>query len=207
MKRIGSSVLLVAAGAFAYDLLCYFGTTHSLHALTTALALAPILVVLIGLAWRTRGLPGAAAALATGVAATWLAWHALERNSPLLLLTQQFSLWGLLFVMFARTLRAGRVPLCTALADRLHGPLTPAEERYTRRVTVAWSLFFAAMGFTGVLLFFDAPPRVWATFTNLWALPLVAAMFVGEYALRHLVLPRTTHAGLLDALRLYAARR
>ncbi|MFO1206780.1 MAG: hypothetical protein U1E63_13825 [Burkholderiales bacterium] len=207
MRRIDSGVLVLAAGAVAYDLACYFGTAHSVPVLAASLALTPLLLMLTGLAWRVRGATAAAAVAAIAVAAISLTWPALERNAPLLVLIQQIAMWGLLFVMFARTLCAHRVPLCTEWADRLHGPLTPAEQRYTRRVTLAWSLFFAGMGIAGVLLFLSAPLRVWAAFTNLWALPLVAAMFVGEYAVRHRVLRSTAHASLFAALRLYAARR
>ena len=32
--------------------------------------------------------------------------------------------------------------LCTQLADKVHGPLSALELRYTRRVTAAWTLFF-----------------------------------------------------------------
>ncbi|MBS0612919.1 MAG: hypothetical protein JSS24_07095 [Proteobacteria bacterium] len=202
-----SRAVLLTAGLISYDLLCYYGTTRQAPALTTGLALAPAILIVTGLAWRARGRAGALIAALACASALWPLWQLLTRHFPLLLLAQQLSMWGVLFLMFARTLRAGRVPLCTEWADRLHGPLTSAERRYTRRVTLAWSLFFAGMGFIGALLFLIAPPHYWSAFNHLWALPLVALMFLGEYVVRHVALPTTAHAGLLAALRLYAARR
>jgi len=207
MRREVSRAVLLTAGLISYDLLCYYGTTHEAPALTTGLALTPAFMIVIGLAWRARGKTGALVAAAACAAALWPLWRLLTQHFPLLLLAQQLSMWGVLFLMFARTLRAGRVPLCTEWADRLHGPLKPAEQRYTRHVTLAWSLFFAGMGLTGALLFVLAPPRYWSAFNHLWALPLVALMFLGEYGIRHVALPSTAHAGLLAGLRLYATRR
>ena len=199
--------VLLSAVLVIYDLSCYLSTTHSLPALAAGLALSPALLVLGGIAWRSLGRGVAAMLLVVCVAAMWALWPSLVHNAAMLLLVQQLTMWGLLCLMFARTLRAGHTPLCSEWADRLHGPLTAAERRYSRRVTLAWSLFFAAMGLTGALLFLFASPRSWSAFNNLWSLPLIAAMFLGEYLVRHVVLPDTAHAGLLAALRLYAARR
>lgn len=199
--------VVFTAGIIAYDLLCYFSITHPLPHLAAALAVSPVLLVLGGLAWRTLGRLMAGLTLAAGTVALWFLWDDLEHNFPLVLLAQQLSMWGVLCLMFARTLRAGRTALCTEWADRLHGPLTAAEQRYSRRVTQGWSLFFAAMGIISALLFVLAPPHTWSAFNNLWSLPLVAAMFVGEYLVRLKALPHTAHAGLLAALRLYSVRR
>lgn len=194
------------AGIIAYDLLCYFSITHPHPDLAAGLAVSPVLLVLTGLAWRTFGGLTAGLALAAGMAALWLLWADLASNFPLLLLAQQLVMWGVLCLMFARTLRAGRTALCTEWADRLHGPLTAAEQNYSRHVTVVWSVFFAAMGILSALLFVFASPHTWSAFNNLWALPLVAAMFVGEYLVRLRALPHTAHASLFAALRLYARR-
>lgn len=196
-----------AAGIITYDLLCYFSITRPHPALATALAVSPVLLGLGGIAFRAFGRVMAGLTLAAGVIALWFLWDRLERNFPFLLLAQQLSMWGILCFMFARTLRAGRTALCTGWADRLHGPLTPAERRYSRHVTLAWSVFFAAMGIISAMLFAFASPQVWSAFNNLWSLPLIAAMFIGEYLVRLRALPHTAHASLFAALRLYAARR
>jgi len=95
--------------------------------------------------------------------------------------------WGIyaaLFLTFALTLRPGHEPLITAMARRMHGPLTDELARYTRRVTIAWSAFFAAQLATSIGLFCFAPLVVWSFFVNILDFPLVAAMFAAEYAVR-----------------------
>ncbi len=100
--------------------------------------------------------------------------------------------WGLytgLLATFALTLRRGHTPLITAMAYRLHGADIPAElVAYTRRVTFAWSIFFAGQLTTSVLLFCFAPLTAWSFFVNILDIPLVAAMFAAEYAVRLRVL-------------------
>ena len=64
-----------------------------------------------------------------------------------------WSLYASLLATFALTLRRGHEPLITAMAYRLHGTLSDEMIRYTRGVTIAWSLFFAAQLLTSVSLF------------------------------------------------------
>jgi uncharacterized membrane protein len=85
-----------------------------------------------------------------------------------------------LLVFFARTLRPGRVPLVTGLSHQLHGALPPAVDRYTRRVTWAWCLFFGGQLLGSVLLLWLAPIAWWSTFVNILNAPLLAILFLGE---------------------------
>lgn len=116
-------------------------------------------------------------------------------------------MYGLLAFGFGRSLRAGRTALCTQFADQLHGPLTPAEIRYTRQVTFAWTLLFTAIAATTLLLFVSAPRKVWSLFANFGTIPLVAAMFVVEYAVRRRLLPKTDRRGVLASVRIFLASR
>jgi hypothetical protein len=96
-----------------------------------------------------------------------------------------WAIYASLLTTFALTLRQGHTPLITAMAGRLHGKLLSDEIiRYTRKVTIAWCLFFAAQLLTSVLLFVFAPLTVWSFFVNVLDIPLVVAMFAGEYAYR-----------------------
>jgi uncharacterized membrane protein len=113
--------------------------------------------------------------------------------------------WGLyasLLASFALTLRQGYTPLITAMAYKLHGAEIPAElVVYTRRVTTAWSCFFAAQLTTSVLLFCFAPLTAWSFFVNVLDIPLVVAMYAAEYAVRIRVLrdpPRHSFATIFE---------
>jgi uncharacterized membrane protein len=86
--------------------------------------------------------------------------------------------------VFATSLAPGHKPIITIFAERSRGELLPSVARYTRRVTWAWCVFCAGqlLGSLGLLLF--APAQVWSTFVNVLNLPLLVAMFCGEFAWR-----------------------
>ena len=117
--------------------------------------------------------------------------------------TQSICTNAALGLIFGRSLAAGREPLCTHLATMVRGPLQPPVARYTRQVTVAWTIFFTAMIAASSLLFILAPVAVWSAFANLLSMPLVAAMFIAEYAVRKRVLPDLPRTHVLESLRAY----
>jgi uncharacterized membrane protein len=110
--------------------------------------------------------------------------------------------YGFLLWWFGRTLRDGREPLVTRIALRVHGALMPKIHTYTRQVTVAWCLFFAAQLAVSLILFVFAPLEIWSIFVMV-NLPLVVLMFAGEYlvrVLRHPDHPRATVGSMLRAI-------
>jgi uncharacterized membrane protein len=110
----------------------------------------------------------------------------------------------LLLCGFGRTLRRGGEPLITALARSIHGALTPEIEAYTRRVTLAWCLFFAAQLAGSLLLAAFAPLPAWSFFVNVLNIPLLALMFAGEYLYRVARYPDHPRASLASMLRAFA---
>jgi uncharacterized membrane protein len=173
--------------------------------LGTALALGPITVVAVILAWRTAP-PAVAALVCAGLAALMFAlWPALRQNYPLINLVQDSSVYSLLAGTFGRSLLPGRVALCTQLAQKEHGPLSAPELRYTRQVTAAWTVFFLVVTALSILLFVSAPLRIWSLYINFCVLPLVGAMFTAEYLVRRRLLPEVKRTGPLAAVRAYFA--
>ena len=123
-----------------------------------------------------------------------------------LYLGQHVAVHLLLAFVFGSTLAAGREPLVSALARRVHGSLTPAMAAYSRRVTVAWTFYFVAMAVLSIVLFATAPFVAWAAFANLVTPLAIVAMFVGEYLLRYRLHPEFERATLAQAVRAYADR-
>jgi uncharacterized membrane protein len=114
-----------------------------------------------------------------------------------------FLLW-----LFGRTLLPGREPLVTGLARSVRGALPPHQEVYTRGVTVAWCVFFAAQVAVSALLFLLAPLDAWSLFINVLNLPLLVLMFAAEYLYRTVRHPgddRTTIVGALQAFLKHAS--
>lgn len=86
--------------------------------------------------------------------------------------------------VFATSLLPGRKPIVTIFAERSRGELPPAVLLYTRRVTWAWCLFCGGQLLGSMLLLLFAPAQMWSTFVNLCNMPLLMAMFGGEFAWR-----------------------
>ena len=205
MARRIARGLGIAALVIGYPLLAHY-TNESAHSgsLGAVVAIAPVVLLALVQAWRSSWRFGMVGMLALLGVALWAGWPALEQHFGLVYWLQDVGMLLILFMTFGRTLIAGRQPLCTRFAEAVHAaPLTPQHELYARQVTVAWTLFFAAMALVSTLLFFLAPLASWSVFANFLTLPLVALMFIAEYWVRRWVLPDTQNAHILDALRAY----
>jgi uncharacterized membrane protein len=190
----------------AYSVLSHYSNLNpQAHDLRTVLALALMLTLGLVLLWRWSG---ALMALLAAAAAAYLLrafWPLFAQNFSTVYLVQQIGFYSIIAFTFGRSLRKGSVPLCTQLADKIHGPLSALELRYTRNVTVAWVIFFLCDVAANFLLFEFAPLRLWSVFVNFCSLPLILLMFVAEYAVRRRVLPQVHRSGLIATLRVYFA--
>jgi uncharacterized membrane protein len=189
------------AGAAACLALAYLSSTGRLPPLlSVGISLAPPLVGAVVLSWRTRSrwlvLP---AVLALAVAA---AFHLdeLAQHIATLWFVQHAGVHALLAIVFGRTLLPGEVPLATRIARAVLPSMPPEVVRYSRRVTVAWTVYFIAMTVLSVLLFFGASTAAWSAFATLVSGPLVAVMFVLEFALRRRVLPASHCASITQTV-------
>jgi uncharacterized membrane protein len=183
----------------------YSNSAAHTHDLGVGLAVGPVLTIGLLLLWRwTHWLVALLAAAAVALLLRH-SWPLLEQNFSLVYLVQEAGFYSLMAASFAQSLRGGNVALCTRLADKVHGPLTPQEVLYTRRVTAAWALFFVAITATTLGFFVFAPLRIWSLFANFCVVPLMGLMFVAEYAVRRRVLPQVQRKGILAAVRVYFA--
>ena len=148
----------IVALLIAYPLLAHY-TNESAHggSLGALVAIAPVVLIALVLAWRSPRRFIMLGVLVLLCIALWAGWPALENHFGLVYWLQHVGMQLILFIMFGRTLIAGRQPLCTRFAKAVHAVVTPQHEIYTRQVTIAWTLFFAAMALASTLLFFLAP--------------------------------------------------
>jgi uncharacterized membrane protein len=203
-RRVQLAAIIAFAAAYA-GLSHYSNSVAKTHDLAVGLALGPVLGVGILLVWRwTHPAIALLGAAAVGMVLRHY-WPVLEKNFSVVYLLQEAGFYGLMAVSFGQSLAGERVALCTQLADKVHGPLTPQEVLYTRRVTAAWTLFFILITAATLSLFVFAPLRIWSLFANFCVLPLIGLMFVAEYAVRRRVLPQVSRPGILAAVRVYFA--
>lgn len=198
---------LIAAGAIAYPFLAYYSTTPDVIARTpwlgVATALAPALAILAWISWRSPRKVEMTLVWAAIGAALWLFWGTFERNFSWVYLLQHAGTNLMLAAMFGVTLVGDRQALCTRFAEAVHGGLTPEIERYSRQVTLAWTLFFVAMALTSVALFALTPLESWAVFANFLTFPLVLLMFAIEYRVRLYKMPDVPKHSILDGMRAF----
>jgi uncharacterized membrane protein len=190
------AVLIVGYAALSH----YSASSPDAKGLGAALSVGPVLLIGLILAWRwTQPLT---ALLIAAVSCTLLYryWPAVERNFEWGDLVQQCGVYGLIAASFARSLFAGRIPICTQLASTMHGTLTPAEIAYTRRATVAWVVFYVLTTVAILVLFFATPLRVWSLFVNFGVFGLMIVMGIADHALRRRMLPRHPAGGILTII-------
>jgi uncharacterized membrane protein len=120
---------------------------------------------------------------------------------------------GFVAWLFARTLRRGRTPLIGRAIVALDGAAQlddPATVHYARRLTWIWAIYQVALAVLGALIALHA--RGWLDGLPAWAfsprvfgallLPLaVVALFLGEFALRPLLLPQAPRHSLFVFVR------
>lgn len=170
---------LVASAAFY---LVPIGLASRLDPALTLAALMAVDAACVALLVRSRGSLAALAALVA------LAGLTATLRGHLLVALPSMALYAGLSAVFGLTLLPGRMPLITTIALARHGAaLGLPARRYLRGLTLAWSLFFAALAVASALLARFAPFDAWSLFVNLLSWPLIGAMFVGDYLLRRLV--------------------
>jgi len=200
-------VFAVAAFAVAYVLASHWLMTGApASPWNPVLVVGPMLGAAAVVAWQRRQWLLAALAALAAAGLVFQAWRGHDVPVASIYVAQHVAIHLLLALVFGLTLQAGREPLITALARRVHGTMTPGMAAYSRKVTLVWTGYFIAMACLSLVLYAVAPFDVWATFANLVTPFAILVMFVGEYLLRYRLHPEFERATLAQAVRAYADR-
>ena len=191
--------------AVAFAILAHAAIIEGISpAVGATLSLVPVALLALWAARRSRHRQAAIAVIAAGGVALWLGWGQLERHFPDLFFLEHAGSNLVLAIVFGRTLLAGREPLCTLFARIVHGHLPPEVERYARQVTVAWTVFFAALFTTSCTLYLGRYLEAWSLLANILTPLLVGTLFVVEYAVRGRLLPDHERVGILGGVRAFS---
>lgn len=195
----GQAILLAGTIGILEHRLISAGSPWLVAAVTTQVA-ALAWVILGRCALGLRAALTAAAATVTCLA---ILWHPAALQEITLALGGVFhaAAYAALLLWFAMSLRPGREPVVTGFARRIRRSMPADVVRYTRLVTMAWCIFFAAQLLGSLTLLLLAPAADWAAFVGVWNLPLVLAMMLAEYACRAILFRRQQRTGLLATLR------
>ena len=192
---------LIVLACVAYQYLVHASVGNAQTGLFRTMLLWLPLAALAG--WilaRSRNKPLWLAALAAGGVVVYLA----ERQERLGLAAvsgiSHATVYLFLLWYFGSTLAPGREPIITRFARSVHGTLQPGMELFTRRLTIAWCVFFAAQLIVSALLFALAPLNAWSLFINLLNLPLLVVMFAGQFVYRMIRHPDYPRASIWQAI-------
>lgn len=198
LKWVALATALAAYAALSH----YSASSPDAKGLGAGLSVGPVLLVALVLVWRWTQPWIALLVGALAAALLYRYWPLIEREYQWADVAQQCGAYGLVAVSFGRSLTHGRVPLCAQLAQALEGAmLTPVEQRYLRRATVAWLLFYALLSVAILVLFFAQSLNVWSLFVNFGTFALILLMALGDHLIRQRVLPGYAGGGLLGVLR------
>lgn len=194
--------VLLSAG---FALLAHFAIIDELTPTVGALlSLIPVTALALWAVRRSRHRAAALVAILAFGALLWMGWGTLQRHFPDLFFVEHAGANLALAFLFGRTLFGGREALCTRFARLLHGTLPAEVERYSRRVTAAWTIFFATLFALSCTLYFGGFLAAWSVLANILSPILTVAMFMVEYAIRHRVLPQWERVGLLGGIRAFS---
>lgn len=195
----GTAVLCVAYAVLAHRA----ASAPAPGLFEAAVFIVPLLAFALMLAWRSLRRAWWLLLWLLALAALFLVRDRLAASTQWVLLAQHVGLNLALCLAFGRTLAQGSIPLISRFAEIVHGSLSPRLVRYTRSVTWAWVAYFGLTALASLLLFALAPAATWSAFVNLLSLPLLVAMFVGEFLVRSLVIPRAERSGFFQAVAAY----
>ena len=195
-----TQICLVGGLLLAYALLSHYSESGGApRGFGVVLSYGPVVLISVVLAWRwTRPWIALIGAALAG-AAIFHYWEFLERHYEAADLVQQCGAYGLIALSFAHSLF--RVPLCTRLAQELHGALDSREIAYTRVATTVWAVFYLLIAAVIAVLYFAATQRTWSLFVNFGTFGLIGAACLVDYLLRRWLLPRRPGDGVLTMLR------
>ncbi|GAB6195420.1 COG4648 family protein [Lysobacter xanthus] len=184
-----------------------------------AFALLDIVLILLVVPLGQRR-PWAWATVVASAAVLWLVQRSVML--PVLLLLPPVLFPWLVAWFFARTLRAGRVPLISRIAagieDRAVADLPPPLQAYTRGLTRLWALVLAGIGVANLLLGIIAVPDgllvhlgyaspvtvpqvAWSWVANVLDYGVAALLMVVEYLVRMRLFPDRPYRTLPEFVR------
>jgi uncharacterized membrane protein len=169
-----------------------------------AVAVAPLLFAWSLLLWQSnhRWLRWVGLVLAVGLVLGM--WSQLRQNIALLYYLQHQGSHLALAALFGRTLTGSGEALITSMDRFIYGDAqSQCKIRYTRQLTLAWTLFFVTNAMVSTALFLWAPATVWSIHANLLTGPLIGLMFLVEHVVRAHVLPPQERPSLADVIRAY----
>lgn len=207
-KLIRVSTLLLGGAAYLGVAFAASAMEHPPLLLVVA-GMLPLAALAVAAGWASRARYVALSACTIGLVLVMLNLQRLQDHVAFFYFIQHVGAMGTLGLTFGTTLWAGpERAFCSRIAAFvMPGPLDAHYLLYTWKVTLAWTIFFALTAAVSVILFCWGPVLWWSFFANVLSPLLVGAMFVAEYGIRLLALPRRPRLNLSETIQAYRAYR
>ena len=205
-------LFIAMAGAVYLGIGFIATTTNHPPLITIFLGISPFVAVVLAAVWKTNArmplLLICIACISLGI----INVEFLRSHVAWIYFIQHAGAMTILGITFGITLGNGHASaLCSRIASFIvPEPLDAEYLRYTWKVTLAWTIYFAISATLSVLLFFFAPIEAWSIFANLLTPVLLGAMFVAEYLVRLRLLPdgpRVSITATIKSYRNYSQRQ
>ena len=199
------NLLLTLAGA-VYLGIGYVATTMPHPPLVTVLiGLAPLGAAALVAAWKARARMLLVPLYVLCALAIAFNLGQLRDHAAWVYFIQHAGAMTLLAITFGNTLGNSHAgALCSRIAIFIiPEPLDANYLYYTWKVTLAWTIYFAASAVLSALLFFFAPIETWWAFANLLTPISLVIMFAAEYLIRLRALPGSPRLSVTAAIRAY----
>jgi len=156
---------------------------------------------------RTMQMVGAGLVAMAAIGLTLDFYSVLLTRLDVIYLIQHLTVNTTLCWFFLQTLCAGHTPIITVIARAIHSDMPDSIVRYTRKVTLAWAIFFALQVLCSLLIFIWASIHTWSVFANILHWPMIILMFVAEYIFRKRCNPDFRHATIRQSVLAYLDSR
>lgn len=206
MRRL--RLALAGIGGAIYLAVSYAASSSTHPPLLAVLVvLAPLVVGTLAACWRTRFRFLAVAGCLIGLMIVVLHADWLTRYAASFFFLQHVGAMGSLGILFGSTLGTKEGALCSRIARfAIPAPLDAQYIDYTWKVTLTWTIYFAAFALISTGLFFFAPLSLWSVFATFVTPASVFLLFACELLVRGYALPGRPHftiAQTIDSYRKY----
>ncbi len=200
LKYLALSILFVAWIVLAHLGSVGWGNVD----FNAVLAILPIVTLVWIAASSLKRRMLAIALFGGGIAVVLVYWRQLSSQVAAMYYLQHLCAHLAMAAFFGRSLFDGRVPFITQLARTIEGDnLSEMKLVYTRKATLAWTVFFCVNALVSTVLFVLAPAPIWSLHANLMTGPLLVLMFVAEFVVRVVVLPSHERPSFMRVIRAY----
>jgi uncharacterized membrane protein len=198
-------LVLLGAAALAYVVLGYIASS-SRHppAFAVLVGAIPVAFGLVAACWQsTFRYLATTACLAVIIFSGWH-FDLLLSHAAWIYFFQHAGTMIALCIMFGGTLKTHEGALCSRIAAiAIAEPLDAVYLRYTWKVTLAWTIYFALSASLSIGLFLAATLEAWSLFAAVITPISVPLMFAVEFMVRQRALPGRPHFSIAQTIQSY----